>query len=234
MPPSWPTAGSRTVCASFESPDTRKPASARYLKSREHRFSWHCTTQRYSLLRNRHKETGRNSMSYSLSEAAKATGKNKTTIQRAIKSGKISATKGDRGAYEISPSELHRVFPASVAQLDAQRTQSNDAQRGKVASYINRLERVLELEKELAVAKERTIGLEASKDQMADTINDLRKRLDSSESRVTALLADHRPRSFWGRLLSCSIPDDHISPRRSALFMARSVLRDFRDGGRQC
>jgi len=32
----------------------------------------------------------------------------------------------------------------------------------------------------------------------------------------------------------CSIPDDHISPRRSALFMARSVLRDFRDGGRQC
>ena len=35
-------------------------------------------------------------------------------------------------------------------------------------------------------------------------------------------------------LPNCSIPDDHISPRRSALFMARSVLRDFRDGGRQC
>jgi len=34
--------------------------------------------------------------------------------------------------------------------------------------------------------------------------------------------------------VNCSIPDDHISPRRSALFMARSVLRDFRDGGRQC
>jgi hypothetical protein len=30
--------------------------------------------------------------------------------------------------------------------------------------------------------------------------------------------------------LNCSIPDDHISPRRSALFMARSVLRDIRDG----
>ncbi len=29
----------------------------------------------------------------------------------------------------------------------------------------------------------------------------------------------------------CSIPDDHIDPRRSALFMARSVLRDIRDGG---
>jgi hypothetical protein len=33
---------------------------------------------------------------------------------------------------------------------------------------------------------------------------------------------------------NCSIPDDHISPRRSALFMARSVLRDVRDGVRPC
>ena len=30
---------------------------------------------------------------------------------------------------------------------------------------------------------------------------------------------------------SCSIPDDHIDPRRSALFMARSILREVRDGG---
>lgn len=28
----------------------------------------------------------------------------------------------------------------------------------------------------------------------------------------------------------CSIPDDHIAPRRSALFMARSVLEASRDG----
>ena len=33
---------------------------------------------------------------------------------------------------------------------------------------------------------------------------------------------------------TCSIPDDHISPRRSALFMARSVLRELRDGGQPC
>ncbi len=33
---------------------------------------------------------------------------------------------------------------------------------------------------------------------------------------------------------SCSIPDDHISPRRSALFMARLVLRDIRDGAGAC
>ena len=33
---------------------------------------------------------------------------------------------------------------------------------------------------------------------------------------------------------SCSIPDDHIDPRRSAFFMARSILRDIRSGVRAC
>ena len=34
--------------------------------------------------------------------------------------------------------------------------------------------------------------------------------------------------------LTCSIPDDHIDPRRSAFFMARSILRDIRSGVRAC
>jgi hypothetical protein len=29
-------------------------------------------------------------------------------------------------------------------------------------------------------------------------------------------------------MISCSIPDDHIDPRRSAFFMARLVLEDIR------
>ncbi len=33
---------------------------------------------------------------------------------------------------------------------------------------------------------------------------------------------------------TCSIPDDHIDPRRSALFMARSILREVRDGDARC
>lgn len=139
-------------------------------------------------------------MKYSLSEAAKATGKNKTTIQRAIKNGKISAAKGDSGSYEIEPSELHRVFPPVTAQRDAQHPQSNDTQQAISVSNHSNLERVVELEKALAVAHEKTSGLEAQKDQMTDTINDLRKRLDSSEGRIMALLSDNRPqRSFLAR-----------------------------------
>lgn len=48
---------------------------------------------------------------FSLGEAARLTKVHKTTLQRAIKSGRLSATRTDTGAYAIDPAELHRVFP---------------------------------------------------------------------------------------------------------------------------
>ena len=50
-------------------------------------------------------------MRYTLGQAAKATGKSKTTIQRAVAKGLISGEKGQNGEYRIDPSELHRIFP---------------------------------------------------------------------------------------------------------------------------
>jgi hypothetical protein len=50
-------------------------------------------------------------MAYTLAEAAKATGTNKTTILRAIKSGKVSGTKDENGTWLVEPAELHRVYP---------------------------------------------------------------------------------------------------------------------------
>ena len=57
-------------------------------------------------------------MAYSLITAAVATGAHRTTILRAIKSGKISAERDAQGAWVIQPSELHRVF-APLPQLPA-------------------------------------------------------------------------------------------------------------------
>jgi hypothetical protein len=57
-------------------------------------------------------------MSYTLGQAANATGKAKTTIQRAIKKGKISATRNESGGYVIDPAELHRVFPPIATPED--------------------------------------------------------------------------------------------------------------------
>ena len=141
-------------------------------------------------------------MKYTLSEAASATGKNKATIQRAIKSGKISAPKGESGSYEIDPSELHRVFPPVAQRVahQANATMRNDAQHIENPADFKALQRVADLEKELAVMEERKSGLEEQKRHLTDTVEDLRKRLDSSEGRVLALLNDQRPKGFWKRL----------------------------------
>ena len=122
-------------------------------------------------------------MRYTLGTAAKATGKAKSTILRAVKSGAVSATKAHDGSYEIEPSELHRVFPPNSAK----QAESNDPQPlgEQGATFKFRLE-VLEAERQ------------RERDQMQATIDDLRVRLDRSEDRITALLAaPPKPRRWW-------------------------------------
>jgi hypothetical protein len=54
----------------------------------------------------------------------------------------------------------------------------------------------------------------------------LMRRL-SCKAKAREVVRDFRPVCC---LAKCSIPDDHIDPRRSALFMARSILREVREG----
>ena len=128
-------------------------------------------------------------MGYTLGEAAKATGKAKTTIQRAIKSGRISASKTDAGAYSIDPSELHRVFPATVAQP----AEWNGAQPPVNASET--APEVLRVKIEM---------LEQQLRREEETTDDLRKRLDRAENRIIALTDQREPpvtKGWFDRLL---------------------------------
>ena len=50
-------------------------------------------------------------MSYTLAEAAAACGLDKSTVRRAVRSGRISGTRDDLGVWHVEASELHRVFP---------------------------------------------------------------------------------------------------------------------------
>ena len=54
-----------------------------------------------------------------------------------------------------------------------------------------------------------------------------------SEDAVEQVADWHSDAGRKYRRSKCSIPDDHIDPRRSAFFMARSVLGDIREGN-QC
>lgn len=128
-------------------------------------------------------------MGYTLGEAAKATGKAKTTIQRAIKSGKISASKSASGSYDIAPSELHRVFPDTVAQQEFRNgTQLYEKPR----------------ETEAEVFRVKVEMLEQQLRREEETTEDLRKRLDRAESRIV-LLTDQRTqkvsKGWFDRLL---------------------------------
>src|SRR6516164_10862712 len=53
-------------------------------------------------------------MSYTLAEAAAACGLDKSTVRRAVRSGRISGTRDEQGVWHVEPAELHRVFPPGV------------------------------------------------------------------------------------------------------------------------
>jgi hypothetical protein len=54
-----------------------------------------------------------------LGQAARLAGVDKTTLTRAIKAGRLSATRRDDGGYLIDPAELGRVYEVKPERLDA-------------------------------------------------------------------------------------------------------------------
>ena len=110
-------------------------------------------------------------MGLSLRQAADTCGKSRSTIHRALQSGKLSGTKDDNGEWSIEGSELARAFPWNTKghdQWDAMGHQRATSDIGEVmAVKVAMLEQQLEREQ--------------------DTVADLRKRLDRSEDRVAAL-----------------------------------------------
>jgi predicted nucleic acid-binding Zn-ribbon protein len=125
-------------------------------------------------------------MAYTLGEAAKATGKSKATISKAIKSGRISAKKGETGIFSIEPSELHRVYPVTVEYKHEEtplKLQVNTKDDGNIR----------ELQARLDAAQERLTDKET-------VISDLREDRDRWRQQATALLEDRRPRRFWKKL----------------------------------
>lgn len=115
-------------------------------------------------------------MDYTLSGAAKATEKSKSTLHRAIKTGKLSAKRTEEGSYLIDAAELARAFPpARLEPSPWDNARQND--------------RPLERDgTELAVLRVRTEMLETQLQRERETVDDLRRRLDRAEERVLALI----------------------------------------------
>ena len=107
----------------------------------------------------------------SLSRAAKLTGKSKSTINRATKTGKLSAPRHEDGTYSIDRAELTRAFDVGPSEG----TKRLDAE----PDGIRLLKSIAALEAMLSREREISEGLEEDRDRW--------------RPQATALLADQRP-----------------------------------------
>ena len=119
-------------------------------------------------------------MTYTLGQAAKAIGKSKSTISKALKNGVMSAEKGANGAFKIDPSELHRVVPPNSINEHYQTTKNT------AKEHLETAVKVAQLEVRLEAAEKRT--------------DDLEKDRDSWRNQANSLLADQRPKGVWQRV----------------------------------
>ena len=120
---------------------------------------------------------------YSVTEAARAAGRSKATIIRAIASGTLSATRDDPGKpWRIDPAELARAFPDPVHEPVHE--PDHDASRTALIR-----------EKDaLIAAHEATIGdLRHRLDQSESERRQALDRLSGAQERIAALLTDQRP-----------------------------------------
>lgn len=134
-------------------------------------------------------------MQYSANQAAEATGKNVATITRAVKSGKLSATKNSSGAWVIDGAELSRVFPLRTQslQIPAMQSDANPMQSSNLPDD-------KALREELAVLRERVKADNRLLEERANHIADLQKRLDRAEDRLVLSapsVAPAKRRNWW-------------------------------------
>jgi predicted RNase H-like nuclease (RuvC/YqgF family) len=139
----------------------------------------------------------------SLKQAAEAVGKGKSTIQRAIKAGKLSVQISEKGTYRIDPAELARVYPDDFSTSPFKRNGSKHlkaSQRDGLEHHETALLRVeLEQVREQLVQHRRLSDREI--EQAASTIEDLRKRLDQAGQEKTSLthLLEHKSKPDFAR-----------------------------------
>ena len=143
--------------------------------------------------------TRRTMTAMSLREAATATGTAKSTILRAIKSGRISATRTESGGYEIDPSELARAYGPLRTQHAEHRSVGQDAPPPAPDATDNvaaLLERVRALESLLSVERERRADLERDRDRWAAQAERLALAPPSPPPPGTSA-----PSAWWRRLV---------------------------------
>lgn len=144
-------------------------------------------------------------MILSAKQAANAVGMTKQGLINAIKNGSLSATKNDKGYWEIESSELFRAFP-DAKSLDTDKHQENTATSHQLPPTFDTYHAV-EMAKStsaLEAAHQEIAMLKSSLQDSKDRERDLSEKLDKAHSILehqTLLLTDRtdkRPYKILG------------------------------------
>jgi excisionase family DNA binding protein len=132
-----------------------------------------------------------------LGQAARLTGTSKTTLTRAIRAGRLSATRRDDGGYEIDPAELARVFTVTpdTGSVTGDVVHRATPDRDPGATPVTPVIADPELMARLAAAEAELAGLKA----LLEEVRASRDREIERADRVERLLTDQR-RPWWRRL----------------------------------
>lgn len=107
-------------------------------------------------------------MMLSLSGAARETRVSKSTIYRAVKSGKLSAKRNEDGEYEIDPSELFRVFTKQAEEAAEYKVKRTEATQTETSGEIKAIQKQMEWFMELA--EQQREQLQESQEKWFDAI----------------------------------------------------------------
>ncbi len=140
---------------------------------------------------------------FSLRTAAQQTGTSKSTILRAVKSGRLSASRTADGGYEIDGAELFRVYPpktsggaAGVAEDHSTHRSAGHGAPGNEAGIVaSETVRLAVMEADLRALKAMVEELRTSRDLALQQSDQWRQQAE----RVTLALAAPA-RAWWKRL----------------------------------
>ena len=137
-------------------------------------------------------------MAYTLGQAALAVGKSKGALSKAIKTGRISATKQDNGSYSIEPSELYRVYKpaASPTEDNSEPTPQNERLETHRLTA-EKLNDIQLLQAKLDLANERIEELKNNRDER---IEELKNDRDAWKQQANSLLAAPDKRGLLQRI----------------------------------
>lgn len=160
-------------------------------------------------------------MYLTLGQAAKEAGVAKSTISKALSSGKLSYREKNSDGYKIDPAELFRVFP-KTSKLSSDEPAANDWQpggaNGESMPYSTKFEIELARLKGLVEEKDRRISdLESDRAQLREDRHRLTENWQEERVRLLKLLEDQTctvklltdernklatdvQRTFWQRL----------------------------------